>query len=208
VQVQKEQIRRRIIDAATDVFYESGYDNASIKDIAFRAGITPGNIYSYFENKRSLFDYIIEDMASTIGEFNLKLKTRKISSMEEIAEGICRIYLQNEKPFLICMSAVEADALKGGLLSAIALWLSEDCLLLAAGSEGSDTLEESIAHTILEGILFILRRREGSEATLANVGGFLKFFLGKPVFLQYEEAKSLKVSTFKGEVRDSRMTGN
>jgi AcrR family transcriptional regulator len=45
----------QIIDAAFSVFGEIGYDATLVKDIADRAGISSGTIYTYFKNKRDLF---------------------------------------------------------------------------------------------------------------------------------------------------------
>ena len=46
--------RARILEAAVAVFAERGYQQATIKEIAARAGIAPGTIYLYFRNKREL----------------------------------------------------------------------------------------------------------------------------------------------------------
>lgn len=43
-----------ILEAAAAVFGEKGYDRATMKEIAARAGIAPGTIYLYFKNKRDL----------------------------------------------------------------------------------------------------------------------------------------------------------
>ncbi len=45
----------QIIDAAFDVFGETGYQATVIKDIADRAGISTGTVYTYFHDKRDLF---------------------------------------------------------------------------------------------------------------------------------------------------------
>ena len=47
-------IRERLIDAATEVFAEKGYDGTRVADIAKRAGLSTGAIYSQFENKSDL----------------------------------------------------------------------------------------------------------------------------------------------------------
>src|SRR5947209_7726893 len=52
--------REQIIDAAMRAFSDLGYTRATNKDIAREAGITPGLIYHYFENKEALFKAIIE----------------------------------------------------------------------------------------------------------------------------------------------------
>ncbi|HEY9594685.1 MAG TPA: TetR/AcrR family transcriptional regulator [Spirochaetia bacterium] len=45
----------QIIEAAFEVFGDVGYEATVIKDIADRAGIAPGTIYTYFEDKKDLF---------------------------------------------------------------------------------------------------------------------------------------------------------
>jgi AcrR family transcriptional regulator len=56
-----EDRREQIIDAAMRAFSQKGYSRATNKDIAREAGITPGLIYHYFENKEALFKAIIEE---------------------------------------------------------------------------------------------------------------------------------------------------
>jgi len=55
-----EDRREQIIDAAMRVFSQKGFTRATNKDIAREAGITPGLIYHYFENKEALLRAIIE----------------------------------------------------------------------------------------------------------------------------------------------------
>lgn len=55
-----EDRREQIIDAAMRVFAEKGFTRATNRDIAREAGITPGLIYHYFENKEAVFRAIIE----------------------------------------------------------------------------------------------------------------------------------------------------
>ncbi|MFP4509839.1 MAG: TetR/AcrR family transcriptional regulator [Spirochaetaceae bacterium] len=52
--------RERIIAAAFHTFGEVGFSNATIKDIAARADIAPGTVYTYFSDKRDLFRYTVQ----------------------------------------------------------------------------------------------------------------------------------------------------
>ncbi|HTJ41957.1 MAG TPA: helix-turn-helix domain-containing protein [Kofleriaceae bacterium] len=52
--------RRQILDAATEVFAEVGYHEASINAIIERAEIARGTFYLYFESKAAVFDSILE----------------------------------------------------------------------------------------------------------------------------------------------------
>jgi AcrR family transcriptional regulator len=47
--------RQQILEAALDVFAEQGLEGATTKEIAARAGVTPGLIYFYFPGKQELF---------------------------------------------------------------------------------------------------------------------------------------------------------
>jgi AcrR family transcriptional regulator len=49
-----ESTRRRLVEAAAAVFAERGYDGAGVAEIARRAGLTTGAIYSQFDGKADL----------------------------------------------------------------------------------------------------------------------------------------------------------
>jgi len=49
------------MDAALQVFAEKGFTGATNKDIGRKAGIAPGLIYHYFDDKRALFDAIFTE---------------------------------------------------------------------------------------------------------------------------------------------------
>ncbi len=63
-QTKKPEICNRIIDSARREFLQKGFEKASMRSIAENAGITPGNIYTYFENKNSLFETIVEPFSA------------------------------------------------------------------------------------------------------------------------------------------------
>jgi AcrR family transcriptional regulator len=51
---QKRRTRQRLIDAAADVFRERGYGPTTLDEIAERAGLTKGAVYSNFTGKADL----------------------------------------------------------------------------------------------------------------------------------------------------------
>lgn len=51
---EKEQRRQSIIDAAEKLFFQKGYDNVSMNDIAKEVELNRATIYLYFENKEAL----------------------------------------------------------------------------------------------------------------------------------------------------------
>jgi AcrR family transcriptional regulator len=61
----RAQTRRRLLQAASEVFAQRGYDRASLDDVASAAGLTKGAVYSSFASKDDLF-YAL--MRERIGE--------------------------------------------------------------------------------------------------------------------------------------------
>ncbi|MFA6645198.1 MAG: TetR/AcrR family transcriptional regulator [Bacilli bacterium] len=59
---------RRLIDAATKVFYERGYANSTIADIAQEAGVAVGTIYIYFKDKYTIYFQVLKDFQNQIRE--------------------------------------------------------------------------------------------------------------------------------------------
>ena len=53
--------RRQILDGASKVFMELGFDGASMGEIARAAGVSKGTLYVYFADKHRLFEAIVEE---------------------------------------------------------------------------------------------------------------------------------------------------
>jgi AcrR family transcriptional regulator len=53
--------RGELIDAAVDVFKEKGPGDATVRDIAGRAGASSATFYRYFSNKEELYNLIVTD---------------------------------------------------------------------------------------------------------------------------------------------------
>jgi len=62
--------RQRILDAATKVFAEKGFEYATISAVAKEAGMSTGLIYSYFKNKLDVLLSLIIIFLQTINEMN------------------------------------------------------------------------------------------------------------------------------------------
>ena len=65
-QVRSEATRRKILDAAIDVFGEVGYAAAGWNTIIERTGMTKGALYHHFDSKESLASAIIEEGSDTL----------------------------------------------------------------------------------------------------------------------------------------------
>lgn len=84
--------RDRIVASARDIFLEIGYTAARMDDVAALAQVSKTTIYTHFESKRALFEYVIE--ARCQGVFgDLKIPNR-ISDLKSALQKMARDFLQ------------------------------------------------------------------------------------------------------------------
>jgi AcrR family transcriptional regulator len=55
----KDGKRRALLEAATEVFAELGYESAPTKEIARRAGCSESLIFRYFGDKKGIFEHVV-----------------------------------------------------------------------------------------------------------------------------------------------------
>lgn len=60
--------RELVLDAARSAFFELGMEKTSIREIARRAGYTPGAIYSYFSSKEELYGTLLSESLTRLIE--------------------------------------------------------------------------------------------------------------------------------------------
>jgi len=90
-QVLKDEIRERIFNAAIDAFYEKDYKSASMQEIAKRAKVPVGLIYSYYKNKEEIFEKIVQPI---LWQYPETLKKASDTHTFEL-----NVYTDIEKPF-------------------------------------------------------------------------------------------------------------
>jgi AcrR family transcriptional regulator len=61
--------RRRILDAATELFVERGFAGTSIRDIAEHLGMTKGSLYYHFSSKEELLLAMLGPLIDAIEDF-------------------------------------------------------------------------------------------------------------------------------------------
>lgn len=100
--MDKAERRQQILNHARDVFAKRGYHAAKIDDIVAAAGVARGTFYLYFEDKRAIFEEIVDRVFTRIGMTILRVDpadaARDVGS--QIEENIRRIValLLEDKP--------------------------------------------------------------------------------------------------------------
>ena len=99
-----------ILDAATRLFSENGYDGVSMRRIAESAGVSKANIYHHFASKEALFFAImrrsaqeltslIENLAEGRGPFEQRLQAFAGAHLEHLFDNAARVRLVLREAF-------------------------------------------------------------------------------------------------------------
>jgi AcrR family transcriptional regulator len=135
---KKAQSRRRILEAAREVFFRDGFMAANLDDVARGAGVAKGTLYRYFDSKAELYVAVLAHNGEI---FEQKLRERAEApgaSPPELIRAMGRFYfdhwMSNREYFQIFW-AIENQPVIGQLPQGVIeevtkLW--EKCLRILA----------------------------------------------------------------------------
>ncbi|MDB4946480.1 MAG: Transcriptional regulator, TetR family [Labilithrix sp.] len=91
--MDKTERRQQILAHARDVFAKRGYHAAKIDDIVAAAGVARGTFYLYFEDKRAIFEEIVDGTFGRLGAAVMRVDTEHATRTvgSQIEENIQRI---------------------------------------------------------------------------------------------------------------------
>ncbi len=101
-----------IMEASVEVFVESGFDAATMTDIATRSKTAIGSLYRFFPSKESLADALLFQYAHHVMEGLARLSARATEmTADELAEALVdfRLTLQTERSFAIALLDARGD---------------------------------------------------------------------------------------------------
>ncbi|MPW44943.1 TetR/AcrR family transcriptional regulator [Acinetobacter guerrae] len=81
-----QETRKKVIDSALQYFIEVGFARAKISEIAKKAELGKGTIYSYFETKEHLFEGVIDAL---INDSFRPIQASEITQNETVYDFIC-----------------------------------------------------------------------------------------------------------------------
>jgi AcrR family transcriptional regulator len=119
-QLEKEIIRKKIIDAATDILVDEGYENLSIRKIASRIEYSPGIIYHYYKDKSQIIAFVVEQGYGNILKCISEIPVDTENPDKAIVNGLrsyIELILENPQQFrAILMNDIEAIQAKVNML--------------------------------------------------------------------------------------------
>jgi AcrR family transcriptional regulator len=77
--MERQARREQVLQHAKRIFARKGYHRTNISDIVTRAQIARGTFYLYFQNKRDLFEELLEQV---LGELRLRIQRLRIGPGE------------------------------------------------------------------------------------------------------------------------------
>ena len=83
----KRSARERILEAAEEVFAETGFEGATMTDIATKAGLPKSNLHYYFGTKEALYEAVLYNTLSLWDEAFAALRAER-EPAEALAECI------------------------------------------------------------------------------------------------------------------------
>ncbi|MDZ4802951.1 MAG: TetR/AcrR family transcriptional regulator [Bryobacteraceae bacterium] len=90
---EKEELRKVILDAATDLFSQEGYEAVSMRKIAERIEYSPTTIYLYFKDKTDLLDNVCADTFGGLLQVLAAIESENLEPLEGLSLGL-KAYIQ------------------------------------------------------------------------------------------------------------------
>jgi AcrR family transcriptional regulator len=111
----------KILDHATDLFYEKGYEGASVRDLSRASGLSLAGLYYYFQSKDELLYMIQKHLFTSVMEL-LHERLKEESDPEKRVRTFILNHLEYflAKPKSMKVLSHEDDVLQGDLGSEIA----------------------------------------------------------------------------------------
>lgn len=164
-QVLKDEIRENILKAALQEFYEKGYRPAAMREIAGRAKIPTGLIYSYYKNKESLFDAVLRPI---LYDWERVLTARDDGHSEVIyglsrAETECLLNLFEHRQECIILfdksDGTKYETEKDRFIAAIEGHLNKH----KKDTDGDEIFIHIIANNFVDGLMQVMYHYKGKE---------------------------------------------
>jgi AcrR family transcriptional regulator len=94
---EKEEKRQWILKAATKVFSEKGYYRTTVNDVTRAAAISTGTFYFYFQDKRQLYNDVVNDLIKNISDKREEVLQGETDIMMRVAKRGRAIYEHYDK---------------------------------------------------------------------------------------------------------------
>jgi AcrR family transcriptional regulator len=90
----REELRTELLDAAREIFVQSGFEEFSMRKLARRVGYSPAAIYLHFEGQEELLDALVEESFAHLYErLRVLVQERGKDPVQQLKRGL-RTYVE------------------------------------------------------------------------------------------------------------------
>jgi AcrR family transcriptional regulator len=160
--VEPLERRSQILEHAARLFGDRGYHETSISDIIASAGIARGTFYLYFENKRGIFEELVDGLLEQLRESIRVVDTSPgaPSARQQLVDNFTRV---------LQLLSTQRDLLSILLKSAVGLDREFDAKLSDFYTKVTDAIESSLR---LGQQMGLVRSGDTHVAALIGLGAF------------------------------------
>jgi TetR/AcrR family transcriptional regulator len=176
----REKLRRRrsILDAARSVFFESGFQLATVDDVAARAEVSKGTVYLYFESKETILAHLLlEGLDDLIGVLEEAYASERDITpgerLRRLAMGYLNFFQTNPHYFRLIMAFD-----RGRFQESVPIEIYEQ--VLARSLRGFHWVVQAVQQGVNQGIFDVAEPRQAAAAVWASLNGVL-VLLGHPL---------------------------
>ena len=89
--------KNKILNAASMLFLEKGYEETTMQDIMESSGVSKGAIYHYFVSKQEIISFMIKDAQKHINTRFLEIADDNSLSVEEKIKAVITYFMENRE---------------------------------------------------------------------------------------------------------------
>ncbi len=192
MQLKKEEIRKRIEDAAREDFLKHGFIKTSMRTIAKKARISTSNIYNYFKSKDYLFYSLIDPIYEKVNNLLIVLfETEKNLGEDEFFRNISDVFThpvgeiikESAQELIILMDKSEGtkyEKFKEMLIKTIEAHFTESLTQEKRSRENDFNytfVMHIIANNLLQGLLEIAKHYKNDDWVDFNIDLLIKYHI-------------------------------
>jgi len=81
--------QEQVLDAAVEIFYQRGFSDTSVEDIASAAGLLKGSLYYYIDSKQDLLYRIVEEVHAAVqGIFDATTSDKSVAPLDRLSRYV------------------------------------------------------------------------------------------------------------------------
>ena len=172
---EKEELRRRILDAAREIVLKEGCDCVTMRRVAEKIEYTPTTIYLYFKDKEELIGTVCEETFLGLLKVLERVEQDYKEPLKRLQAG-CQAYVD--------FGLANPELYRVGFLTPVEqpLNLKEIAQKFPAGFKAFDFLRRSVETCIKQGVFRNGDTETASQAVWACLHGITSLLIIKPFF--------------------------